>query len=339
MKKISVIIPVYNTHSYLEECIRSVMNQTLKEIEIICVDDKSTDSSLALLRKLEKEDERIQVISLEENGGQSIARNIGVEKAGGEFIQFVDSDDWIAEETLETLYNEMKRKELEILYFDANTVFESSELRRQQVAFANNYIRDCDYSIVTSGKRLFVEFMKNHHFRVSPCMQMLRLSFLKKHNITFYPGIVHEDELFTFATILLAEKAAHISKRFYQRRVREGSTMTEKKEFESSYGYFVSLREGLSSKGVAELTENDEKDAVKKWALSLQWGAVRQIEKMQTSEIDDHISTLPYKEQIEYSLLVKNIKYGLPSFSQRVHRKVFKELRKIKRRFCVIKGI
>ena len=332
MKKVSVIIPVYNTSLYLEECIQSVMNQTLKEIEIICIDDKSTDGSLALLRKMEKEDERIHVIPLEENGGQSIARNIGVEKARGEFIQFVDSDDWIAEETLEILYNEMRRKELDILYFDANTVFESSELRRKQVAFANNYIRDCDYSSAASGKRLFVEFMRNHHFRVSPCMQMLRLSFLKKHNITFYPGILHEDELFAFSTILLAEKAAHISKRFYQRRVREGSTMTGKKEFESSYGYFVSLREGLSSKGVAGLTEDDERDAVKKWAMSLQWGAVRQIKKMQTTEIDEHIKTLPYKEQIEYLLLIKNIKYGLPNLLQRIYRKLFKELQKMNRR-------
>ena len=102
--KVSVIIPVYNTEEYLRECMDSVINQTLKEIEIICVDDGSTDGSLSILKEYAKKDERITVMA-QENQGAGIARNCGISVATGEFIAFMDSDDlYPKNETLETMY-------------------------------------------------------------------------------------------------------------------------------------------------------------------------------------------------------------------------------------------
>jgi len=102
--KISVVIPVYNTELYLERSIQSVLNQTLKELEIICIDDSSTDNSLNILNEFKKKDSRIKIVHLDENKGPSITRNTGINIANGEFIGFLDSDDYIDERFFENLY-------------------------------------------------------------------------------------------------------------------------------------------------------------------------------------------------------------------------------------------
>lgn len=94
MAKISIIVPVYNTEKFLEKCLNSLINQTLKDIEIICINDGSTDKSLQILEKFANKDKRIQIIN-QTNSGLSVARNIGIKKAKGEYIGFVDSDDWV----------------------------------------------------------------------------------------------------------------------------------------------------------------------------------------------------------------------------------------------------
>ena len=102
MVEVSVIIPVYNTEPWLEECLESACGQTLKNIEILCINDGSTDGSLAVLRKFAERDERIVVIN-QENRGVAHARNVGLNRAKGKYIYFLDSDDWIAPDALEVL--------------------------------------------------------------------------------------------------------------------------------------------------------------------------------------------------------------------------------------------
>lgn len=104
MCKVSIIIPVYNAEKYLEKCLNSVIKQTLKDIEIICINDGSTDGSLNILQKYSEKDKRFIIID-QKNSGQSVARNKGLSVAKGEFIGFVDSDDWIDEDFYEKLYD------------------------------------------------------------------------------------------------------------------------------------------------------------------------------------------------------------------------------------------
>lgn len=115
--KVSVIIPVYNVEQYLRECLDSVVNQTLKDIEIICVNDGSPDNSLAILEEYAAKDERIKIIN-KENGGLSSARNCAIPLAQGEYIGFVDSDDWIDLDFYEKLYNTAKEYNAEIACAD-----------------------------------------------------------------------------------------------------------------------------------------------------------------------------------------------------------------------------
>lgn len=113
MSKISIIVPVYNTETFLEKCLTSLINQTLSDIEIICINDGSTDNSLAILEKYAKEDSRIKIIT-QENSGQSVARNNGIKNATGEYIGFIDSDDYIDINFYEKLYNAAKNNDADI---------------------------------------------------------------------------------------------------------------------------------------------------------------------------------------------------------------------------------
>ena len=113
MIKVSVIVPVYNTQDYLNECIDSVLNQSLADFELICIDDGSTDASLEILKDYEKKDNRIQVFS-QKNSGLAASRNAGLNVAQGEYVLFLDSDDYLKSDTLEKLYNQAIENNLDL---------------------------------------------------------------------------------------------------------------------------------------------------------------------------------------------------------------------------------
>lgn len=128
MKKISVIVPVYNMEKYLVRCLESIVNQTYPDLEIICVNDGSTDSSAKILETYASKDKRIKLIT-KENGGLSSARNAGINAATGEFITFVDSDDWIQPDT----YNIVSRymSDADMLIFGTNVVGDFSFVSKE----------------------------------------------------------------------------------------------------------------------------------------------------------------------------------------------------------------
>ena len=108
MKKVSVIVPVYNVEKYLSRCLESLINQSLKDIEIICINDGSTDNSLQILKQFAYKDNRIKIIN-QTNSGQSVARNKGLAIASGKYIGFVDSDDWIDNDYYEKMFETIER--------------------------------------------------------------------------------------------------------------------------------------------------------------------------------------------------------------------------------------
>lgn len=242
--KVTVIVPVYNVEKYLEECLESIINQTLKELEIICVNDGSIDKSGMILKEYAKKDKRITVID-KVNEGQSIARNKGIEIAEGEFIYFMDSDDYLELDAFEKLYGEAKEYNLDILYFSGIPFWENVKLYESHRNMRNLYTRGDGYDSILSGQDMLALMMEKESYLQSPCLQFIRREYLVENNINFKEGIIHEDNLFTFLLIVNAQRTKCINDIFFHRRIRENSTMTQLETFKNAKGYFTCYYEML----------------------------------------------------------------------------------------------
>jgi glycosyltransferase involved in cell wall biosynthesis len=245
MPKVSVIIPVYNVEKYLAECLNSICGQTLQDIEIICVNDGSTDGSAKILAAYRKKDQRLKVIT-QKNRGLSAARNIGIQQARGNYIYFMDSDDILELNALDVLWQKSQANNLDILYFDGRVIFEDKRTASRQKWYKDFYIRQKEYSEVTSGQELFVKMKTNGEYRHSQCLQFIRKAYLKRLKLFYHEGIYHEDVAFNLQTMLQAKRVNHIKKEIFIRRVRTNSIITQKINYRHFYGRFSSYIDMLS---------------------------------------------------------------------------------------------
>jgi len=236
--KISVIVPVYNTAPFLADCFDSMLSQAFSDIELICVDDGSTDDSLSILKEYENTDTRFKVFDIA-HGGQSAARNRALREATGKYIYFMDSDDRLADNALETMYNLSEERELDILYFDGAVFTDDESLKDKYSQFSNYYIRPVAYNGVVTGTEMFTRMFADSVYRVSPCLQLIRREYLNSIGFSFFEGIIHEDNISNFECMIQAERVSHENVVLFHRRFREGSTMTEKVTYKNFYGYFI----------------------------------------------------------------------------------------------------
>lgn len=218
--KVSVIIPVYNTEEYLRECLDSVVNQTLKEIEIICVDDGSTDGSLEILKEYAAKDKRIKVIH-QENKGVSYARNVGLTNVIGEYIMFIDSDDYILPNTLQVLYDKIKSSNADLLVFGGDI-------------FPDDGTHQWEKSVLSSPNKTYDHFDKKIIFneesvRPFPVNKVYSSSFMKKFNFMFDTSLsLGEDQLFVCTILPHVNKIIFFDLKVYIYRVgRPNSAMTQ----------------------------------------------------------------------------------------------------------------
>lgn len=235
--KVSVIIPVYNTEKYLGDCLNSVCNQTLSNIEIICINDGSTDNCKNILEQYALRDSRIKIIH-QENKGLSYSRNQGLEVAKGEFIQFVDSDDMLVENALEYAVDVAERNNLDVFYFDAQVNYESVELEQKHPTYQTYYNRADKYNNVVTGAQLFSMLIADNKFRMAAWLQLSKKSFLDRVHVNFIEGIIHEDNHYTTAIMIEAKRVLHENKKLYIRRIRKDSIMTSTQSFANVYGYY-----------------------------------------------------------------------------------------------------
>lgn len=237
--KVSVIIPVYNTEAYVEDAVRSILNQTLKDIEVIVINDGSTDNSLAIVERLALQDNRINVYS-QGNQGLSVTRNIGIIKAKGEYLYFMDSDDILATDAFEKCYSECVDKKLDFIFFDADSFFENNA-----VSLDLDYKRThlFEERRVYSGIEMLYGMLKEKKYRASVCLNLIKRKFLEKCSLSFYPRIIHEDELFTATMYLKAKRVSCVHSVFYHRRVRQGSIMTNNFSIKNIESYFITIKE------------------------------------------------------------------------------------------------
>lgn len=238
MVKVSVVIPVYNVEKYLPACLDSVLGQSLREIECICIDDASPDRCGEILDEYAQRDSRVRVLHLSENHMQGYGRNRGIELASGEYIYLLDSDDMITPTALEELYDVAKRDELDGIFFDSQAIYESEQLQH----YGSSYIglRKGQYpDAVVSGQELLECFQREKEWMVYVQREFWRREFLVQNEIRFPERRTeHEDELFSFEAILLAERTRYLRKDYFIRRYRADSVMTRKPHPKDFHGYF-----------------------------------------------------------------------------------------------------
>ncbi len=208
--KISVIVPVYNVEEYLPKCLDSIINETFKDIEIIVINDGSKDNSEKIIDQYKKKDKRIVALS-KENGGQGSARNMGLKKARGEYIVFVDSDDWIEKGMLEHLYNEAINNDSDIVVCDFFKV--------------NGSVKERQSSFEVHGDSLIQDYILNIS---GPCWQLIKKSLIIDNELFFPQNIIYEDYAIVPIYALFAKKISYVKKAYYNYLIRSNSTMTQK---------------------------------------------------------------------------------------------------------------
>lgn len=215
--KVSIIVPVYNVEKYLDRCVNSLVNQTLKEIEIILVDDGSPDNCPRICDEWEKKDSRIHAIH-KKNEGQGLARNSGLQYVTGEYVAFVDSDDYVLPDTYESLYNEAHDNSYDVVYMGNS--YHSADGRVEERAVLD---------VVGIGHNAIVDYMANmlydenvassdaNHIVVSACMGIYRHSIITDNNIVFLSErkFLSEDEIFNVDFLIHCEKIRCYPKAFY----------------------------------------------------------------------------------------------------------------------------
>ena len=216
MIKISIIIPVYNTEKYLKKCLDSIINQTLKSLEIICIDDCSTDNCLHILKEYQLKDNRIKIIEQKENKGQGVARNLGLNIAEGEYIMFLDPDDWLELNACEIAYNQISRNKNDIVFY--NFCFYSEKSNRVKSANRINTFKN-----LLHEKQ--IELYKIQNFRIyygaSIWTQIYKRSFINDNNIRFSKTRTCEDNPFFFKALVCAKTVSAINLPLYFYRTRE----------------------------------------------------------------------------------------------------------------------
>lgn len=227
MIKVSIIIPVFNTSSYLNKCINSALNQSLKDIEIIVIDDASTDNSLSLLKQYQT---TIKLINHHKNKGLGAARNSGLKTARGEYILFLDSDDYIEFDAAEKLYKIAKSQNLDIL--------QSSYFTHQVNCFKQSPLLPIFKKPIKG-----IDYFKEHIFlELAVWIKIWKRTFLLDNNLFFKTGY-YEDMLFTIKAFTIAKRINNINYPFYNYVIRKKSITQQKPTIKHVFDYTNVLTE------------------------------------------------------------------------------------------------
>lgn len=244
--EISVIMPVYNTGRFLKRSIESILNQTFNLFEFIIVNDGSTDDSEKIIQEYIEKDNRIILIN-QINCGQSISRNNGLKIAKGKYIYFFDSDDILENNALEICYNIMEKNKIDFIFFDADSFISDQMNKPYEFSYSRSHlISEGCYS----GNNIMYRLISNNVFFIPVWLIFIRKSFLNKEELHFYPGIIHEDVLYTFNLYLHSEDVYYLPKKLFHRNIRKDSTMTSKVGPKNTKGYFIVCEELIKKKRI-----------------------------------------------------------------------------------------
>lgn len=261
MVKLSIIVPVYNVEKYLDRCVQSLLNQSLTNIEIILVDDESPDNCPAMCDDYAQKDNRIKVIH-KKNGGLGYARNSGLEVVSGEYVTFLDSDDYVERDAYENLYNEAKTKNLDICYFKYRRFTDEGKFTATVTDGHPYYF---------NGRKQVDEFLLNMvginpikptqgHFWMSVCMGIFRLDVIKGSGIHFVSErlVASEDLIFHLHLLPHVERIGVLPNVYYNYYVNQSSITTSYSE--GKYQRMIKLLSVVKEELLKHYTWNEIKE-------------------------------------------------------------------------------
>ena len=225
MPKVSVILPIYNVAPYLEETFNSIIIQTLKDIEIIAVNDGSTDNSEDIIKSYEQLDPRVHRYS-QENKGQSAARNLALLHATGKYVYMMDSDDRLNDpDALRICYDYSEKNQSDFIFFDGDSFFSKEEIVNRP-SWNTKRTHLLEENKKYKGESLLNLMLDTSLHNCVVWLLFIRRDFLEHINLNFYEGIIHEDELFTTILTLSSNNIYCLQRNLVGHRIRAASTMS-----------------------------------------------------------------------------------------------------------------
>lgn len=252
--KVSIVIPAYNVAPWIGQCLDSILRQTLQEIEIIIVDDGSTDTTLDVVLNYAQRDTRITVMSQHKPGHSCASSRNAVlnwDHQWGDYLYFLDADDWIEPNALQTLWERAEKDQLDEVIFDGAAFIDDTEVPCKQTEqefykFSSYYHRYHEYPGIWGGKELLCALHAAEEYRVNVALHFFNKSYFDASHLRFNQSAAHEDNIFTFQALWHAKRVGYIPQAFYRRRVRSDSLMTSAKQFKHAHGYFLAYQEVLT---------------------------------------------------------------------------------------------
>lgn len=305
----TVVVTAYNVEKYLAECLESLKNQTFGDFQSIVVNDASTDATEKVAAECAASDSRFTLITLPKNSGPSVARNQGIARAQGEFIMFLDGDDFYVSDALERLNRKIKAENLDMLYFAAESFYASRKLRRTH--YENQEIR-ASVPGVHTGMEMYVLMEKSKAFRPSSCLYAFRRGIISENSLSYTEGILHEDLLFQMQLIPHPKRVAFLNEPLYQRRMREGSIMTSKPTMRNVHGLATGaqLMENWLLDNIEALPA-DFREAYAARIADTREVAARYLSDISEQDVNEYRRGLGPKELAEFDMYVLALHHSM----------------------------
>ena len=268
MPILSIIVPVYNVAEYLDKGLESIINQEVQDIEIICIDDASTDNSLAILKKHAIKDSRFIIINHKQNKGPSATRNKGIQNAKGKYIAFFDPDDWIEKKMYKEMINAMEKKQIEM----AMCGFKTYPANKTVIPDFPQYIETTPIKFISHNSKI--------HSSNDLCFSwrfLFKRTFIESNKLLFTEKIRYgEDMVFNFEALMQTKKIMLIPKPFYHYRINNSQSITKQHYnpyIETSLQLQIAAKKRIIEKYQVDkytpITKNMSEDIVKRYTLML----------------------------------------------------------------------
>lgn len=246
---VTVVVPFYNVEKYIAECLDSIISQTYKNLEILCIDDCGQDNSVDIVKQYMKKDERIKLIKHRKNKGLGGARNTGLKKANGKYIFFVDSDDWITNDCVDVAVKKLNETGLNSVWFKADYWMEETQ-EKLPITFCTHYMNLASCYMVVHDYNL-------GNFPVMTWNKAYRTDFLKKEKLSWKENVIFEDVEFYWRMFIKSPQVYIIDKHMYFYRQREDSIMntnasSKEEKFAQAVDVLLDVYKYLTSENIFE---------------------------------------------------------------------------------------